>query len=156
MIYWTLPEEVGTSLADDLSSTVPLSLLRVREIMLETIRPILFGAGQAEAQWRVLRVLYAEHAPLDFAALANAAVIRRASLTRVIKTLTEEGLVVANPNPNDQRLVLLEMTDEGRDHVRELSVQIQTEYRKLSDRLGSERLTQLRTLLGEIQELATE
>ena len=88
--------------------------------------------------------------------MANAAVIPRASVTRVIKTLTEEGLVVANPNPNDQRLVLVEMTDEGRDHVRELSVQIQAEYRKLSDRLGSERLTQLRTLLGEIQELAAE
>lgn len=152
----TLTDTVGTSLVDDLSTMVPLSLLRVREIMMDRIRPVLSGAGHTEAQWRVLRILYAERAQVDFAALATAAVIRRASLTRVIKTLTEEGLVTANPNPADQRLVIVEMTDEGRDHVRDLSIEIQAEYKLLSDRLGPERLTQLRTLLSEIQQMAAQ
>ena len=76
------------------------TLLAAREAVMAPIRPELRAANVTEQQWRVLRVL-ADQGSLDAAALAAAALLHAPSLTRILKELTQRGLIARHPDPED-------------------------------------------------------
>jgi DNA-binding MarR family transcriptional regulator len=59
------------------------------------------------------------HGPLTPGELAGHEKVQPPSMTRVIATLVEAGLVARSAHPTDRRQVLLSVTEEGRDLVRQ-------------------------------------
>ena len=74
-------------------ASLPMSLLRAREAVMSHFRPMLDRHGVNEQQWRVIRVL-AEAGQMDASEVAERANILAPSLTRMIKALSERGLIV--------------------------------------------------------------
>ena len=92
--------------------SLPMSLLRAREAMMSHFRPLLDSHGVNEQQWRVIRVL-AEAGQTDASKVAERAHILAPSLTRMIKAMTERGLIEKARDAGDGRRVMLTITPAG-------------------------------------------
>ncbi|MDA8319588.1 MAG: MarR family transcriptional regulator [Actinomycetota bacterium] len=60
------------------------------------------------------------HAAMTPGELADHEKVQPPSITRVISSLEERGLIHRMPHPSDRRQVLLTVTDQGRDVVRKV------------------------------------
>ncbi len=74
------------------------------------------GAGGSHGRGRVLRLL-SLHSPISQKELAYLLGIRSQSLAEHIAKLEELGLVQRNPDPQDRRTSVIELTDAGRHAV---------------------------------------
>ncbi|HKN95384.1 MAG TPA: MarR family transcriptional regulator [Thermoleophilaceae bacterium] len=60
------------------------------------------------------------HGPLTPSRLAEVERIQRPTVTRLVATLEEEGLVTREPDPDDRRVAHIRITKEGRALVKKL------------------------------------
>ena len=88
------------------------TLLAAREAVMAPLRPVLREAGVTEQQWRILRVL-ADLGPTDCIGIANAALLLPPSVTRIVKELTERGLVVRGADIKDARRIRIAISAQG-------------------------------------------
>jgi DNA-binding MarR family transcriptional regulator len=84
--------------------------------------------------------------------LAEALGMDRTTLTRLIKPLEREGLVMIAPS-KDRRIRVVALTAGGRDRFERAIPHWKDAYRELRDRIGRERLEALRATLGEASAL---
>ncbi|HEX5182893.1 MAG TPA: MarR family transcriptional regulator [Allosphingosinicella sp.] len=70
-------------------------------------------SGLGSAQYSAMAALRAE-APLSLAALARREAVSHVTMSRVVASLVEAGLVRREPDPADRRSRLLSLTPEGR------------------------------------------
>jgi homoprotocatechuate degradation regulator HpaR len=133
-------------------ASLPMSLLRAREAVMSHFRPMLDRHGVNEQQWRVIRVL-AEAGELDASEVAERANILAPSLTRMIKALTERGLIVKARDEGDGRRVILTIAPAGIDLLRKVSPDSAQIYDDLEARFGRERVEELLRLLDELTKL---
>lgn len=136
-----------------LDSALPFALLRARETVMTQFRPFLARRGCTEQQWRVLRVLY-EAGELDPTEIANRSVILTPSMTRILKTLEERGMVIRKPHPTDRRRFLVQMTQDARLLVEESIPDSNAAYAEIERLFGKDKLKRLLTLLNEFSEKA--
>ena len=129
--------------------TLPIALLRAREVVMERFRPLLSENGLTEQQWRVLRVLN-EVDELDATKLAAQACVLMPSLTRIIKLLESRDLIEIRKDPSDGRRALARLTPKARDLIFSVAPRSSDIYREIENSYGVERLTQL---LDEIDAL---
>jgi len=102
-------------MTDSLPSTtrsLPIALIRARENIMAPIRKMLADSGLTEQQWRVLRVL-TEYGSQDATELAERSCLLLPSLTRIVRSMTEKGLITRSQDPNDGRRQTLEITVVG-------------------------------------------
>ncbi|PPC73919.1 homoprotocatechuate degradation operon regulator HpaR [Pokkaliibacter plantistimulans] len=132
--------------------SLPLKLLKAREAAMSFFRPFLQEHNITEQQWRILRALF-EHEELEAKQLARTCCILSPSLTGIISRLEAQGYIKRRKGEDDQRRVLLSMTDEARAFFDNLSPEVESRYKQLTDRLGQEKLQQLHELLNEVIEL---
>lgn len=126
-------------------------LLRARETTMARFRPILHAHGITEQQWRVLRALH-DLGELTAARLAAECSILAPSMTRIVRKLTEHGLVGTRRSAKDQRELKVSLSGGGRRLIEEIGPQIEREYAKICERLGPERLAELRRNLSDLIE----
>jgi len=88
--------------------SLPMALLRAREVVMARFRPMLARHDITEQQWRVIRVL-SEESPLDATEVAIRASILAPSLTRIIKALEARRLITRGKFADDGRRVQLAM-----------------------------------------------
>lgn len=74
-------------------------------------------AELSEGQFAVLASIN-RHGPMTPGALAEHENIRPPSMTRTVNTLVELGLVAKASDENDKRLVVVELTDAGRNEIK--------------------------------------
>lgn len=132
--------------------SLPMSLLRAREAMMSHFRPMLDRHGVNEQQWRVIRVL-AEAGQLDASEVAERANILAPSLTRMIKTMAERGLIEKARDAGDGRRVMLAIAPAGVALLREVSPDSARIYADLEARFGKSNVTALIDLLDALSEL---
>ncbi|MCB1382137.1 MAG: MarR family transcriptional regulator [Notoacmeibacter sp.] len=92
--------------------TLPIALLRAREVVMDLFRPMLHAHGATEQQWRVLSVIR-EAGATDATALARNACILAPSLSRVVRTLEVRGMISLGRDMNDARRGLIGLTPCG-------------------------------------------
>jgi homoprotocatechuate degradation regulator HpaR len=132
--------------------SLPMSLLRAREVVMAQFRPILAQHGVSEQQWRVIRVL-GEQSPLDATELAERASILAPSLTRIIKALEERKLITRGKVEGDGRRVMLSIAPKGQVLISEVSPESSAIYDEVQRRIGHERYEQLLDLLEGLIDL---
>jgi len=136
-------------------TALPMALLRAREAVMARFRPLLDAHGINEQQWRVIRVL-AETDRLDASDLAARANILAPSLTRMIRTLDERGLILRGRDEADGRRVILTITPAGRQLIEVVTPAANTAYARIDAEFGPERVAALVALLDELSALPPE
>ena len=131
------------------NDSIPLKLLKARETTMSFFRPILQEAGLTEQQWRVIRALN-EYEELESKQLAELCCILSPSLTGIINRLESQGHLKRRKSTEDQRRVLISLTDQAKELFRELSPRLEGRYAHLTSQLSQEKLQQLNELLREI------
>ena len=123
-------------------------LLRARETAMGYFRPSLTAHGLTEQQWRVLRALN-EHSELTAAGLADATVILAPSMTRILRKLSADGLVISRRSERDQRQLRVRLTEKGRRLIATVGPVTEGKYRLIEERLHPDKLEQLYALLHD-------
>ena len=113
------------------------------------IRPLLREAGLTEQQWRVLRVLEDE-GDRDPSGLAEAGLLYKPTVTRILKELADRGLLVRNPVSEDGRRWLISITPAGRKLVRATAQRTAVVLEGYGAQFGAERLEALRAELAAL------
>lgn len=142
-------------LPTDVRHSLPMALLRARESVMRQFRPMLETHGVNEQQWRVLRVL-AEVDALDASEVASRASILAPSLTRMIRTMEDKGLIARGRDEADARRVMLSIAPAGMAVIREASPESRRIYHQIEATYGPERMAQLVDLLNALSALGAD
>lgn len=131
----------GLELAEAKRS-LPISLLRTRETVMQRFRPMLQAHDVTEQQWRILRILF-ESAALDATMLAERACVLAPSLTRMIRSLETRGLIETRRDEHDRRRSLVALTPAGEQFLRGIAPLSAKIYAQIEAEVGAERIQRL-------------
>ena len=126
-------------------------MLRAREAMMLSFRPILAKHGFTEQQWRVLRVL-GEKGTSDAGQVAFDACILAPILSRIIGKLETEKFITRFIDDKDGRRINLSLTSLGQEVLNKIAPDMDIIYKAIQKRYGEEKLSDLLDLLGEVSE----
>ncbi|NVH63515.1 homoprotocatechuate degradation operon regulator HpaR [Pseudomonas simiae] len=129
--------------------SLTLTLLQAREAAMSFFRPSLNEHGLTEQQWRIIRILE-QYGELEIYQLAELACILKPSMTGVLVRMETAGMVHRRKAEQDQRRVLVTLADKGKASFESMSQCMETNYQRLQDQLGEEKL---QTLLGLLDDL---
>lgn len=132
--------------------SLPIALLRARESVMGPIREMLAQSGVNEQKWRVLRVLQ-ERGASELTVLADEACLLLPSLTRIARTMEEDGLISRTTPPDDRRKTIAAITAKGEDLIRTHSVESARLFARIERDFGAERLEALLDMLEALQAL---
>jgi homoprotocatechuate degradation regulator HpaR len=132
--------------------SLPIALLRAREVVMGPIREMLATSGINEQKWRVLRVLQ-ESGPLELTVLATEASLLLPSLTRMVRPMEDEGLVTRSTPAEDRRKVVLAIAPAGEALVLAHSAESRAIFDRIEQRFGAQRLDLLLDLLDDLRHL---
>ena len=128
---------------------LPIALLRAREATLRPFRRELEKIGLTVQQWRVIRVL-AEGEPVSATELAELCVLMPPSLSRILKALTERGLIERVPN-KDARRRMVRITPAGCAKYRAMAGEAAEIYARIEAAFGADRMEALLDLLTDLR-----
>ena len=130
------------------SRSLPMQLLKAREAVMQRFRPMLHQHGVTEQQWRVIRALMEPEAT-EIGALAASCCVLPASLTRIVDTLEEKGLVERRAHSGDQRRVVVGITPSGRRLFHAVAPHSEANYREIAALVGADRMDSLYAMLED-------
>ncbi|NOI13646.1 homoprotocatechuate degradation operon regulator HpaR [Vibrio hepatarius] len=136
-------------------NSLPLQLLKARDIAMHFFRPVLADNDLTEQQWRILRVIDTKGS-IDFSTLSKETCILSPSLTGIISRLEKQGLVTKQKSAHDGRQFYIHMTDKAAALVEQLRPQIEDQYVALKEALGESKYEQLSDLLNELIAIQTK
>jgi homoprotocatechuate degradation regulator HpaR len=148
----TNPDETKDSLPRERRRSLAIGLLKAREAVMSHFRPILADHDVTEQQWRVIRVL-SQAGTLDATEVAEKAFILAPSLTRMLRSLEERGLITRHKDKEDGRRVLLRLAPAGRAVIDEVMPDSRRVYADIDARFGAERVEALLDMLEELAAL---
>ena len=137
------------------SESLPMALLRSREAVMSLFRPGLRSRGVTEQQWRILRSL-AHTGPMEVTGLAEATFLLGPSLSRILPDMEKRQLVSRRPVDSDLRRSVVSLEPKGLRLIAAHAPTSEEIYAEIAERFGVERVTQLFTLLHELQDAAEE
>lgn len=132
--------------------SLPIALLRAREALMTSFRPMVQEHGVTEQQWRVIRAL-AEQDKLDATQLAEKCCILMPSLSRILKVLEERRLVKRMKEREDGRRISLSLTQKGRALYVKITPRSEEIYAHIEQCYGPEQINLLLKLLNELIDL---
>jgi homoprotocatechuate degradation regulator HpaR len=133
------------------SESLPMALLRTREAVMCLFRPGLRSRGVTEQQWRILRAL-AHVGPMEVTELAEATFLLGPSLSRILPDMEKRQLVSRKQVDSDLRRSVVSLEPKGLRLISSHAPDSEKIYAQIAERFGVERVTQLFTLLQELQE----
>lgn len=134
------------------SRALPIALLRARETVMAPIREMLNDIGLTEQKWRILRTLE-ESGRLEQTLIAENACLLLPSVTRITKSMEEQGLLIRVSDHQDKRKMMVEITPQGKKIVRDNSTLSNNIYADLETQLGKDKMEKLLDLLEELKDL---
>ncbi|MFK7854708.1 MAG: homoprotocatechuate degradation operon regulator HpaR [Granulosicoccus sp.] len=133
------------------NESLPIVLLRAREVVMAPIRNMLLQSDVTEQQWRILRVL-SEYGPMDASSVAERACLLVPSLTRIATNMRERGLITQAQAQNDRRRQTLSITAAGQRIIDENQSAAHEIVQKYKTRLGEKNYQQLLRLLAQLSQ----
>lgn len=135
-----------------LRQSLTLTLLQARESAMKFFRPSLNQHGLTEQQWRIIRIL-SQHDELEINRLAELACILKPSMTGVLARMEAADLVMRRKAVQDQRRVLVRLTEKGLASFSSMSQSMEANYQRLQAEFGEEKLQSLLALLNELKDI---
>jgi DNA-binding MarR family transcriptional regulator len=86
----------------------------------EDMDKVLHKHGVSKPVYRVMTVLR-ERQPASIGAIAEAALTKRSTVSRIIDRMIEQGLVTTEPHPDDNRITEVTLTPAGQQTLRKLT-----------------------------------
>lgn len=151
----TLSCRLAPSSGADMANPRPsltLTLLQAREAAMAFFRPALNQHELTEQQWRVSRILR-QQGELESHQLAQQACILKPSMTGVLSRLERDGLVRRQKSSQDQRRVFVALTERGQQCFVSMSEGMESNYQKIEEQFGAEKMEQLLGLLNELKNI---
>jgi DNA-binding MarR family transcriptional regulator len=100
--------------------TAITSVMRVQQLLLARVEDVLKPYGLTFAAFEALRLLaFTRHGSLPMGKMGERLMVHPASVTNAIRKLESRGLVERRLSPDDRRVVLATITDDGRAVVAE-------------------------------------
>ncbi|SDH91599.1 homoprotocatechuate degradation operon regulator HpaR [Pseudomonas panipatensis] len=132
--------------------SLTLTLLQAREAAMAFFRPSLNQHGLTEQQWRIIRILR-QQGEMESYQLAQQACILKPSMTGVLARMERDGIVRRWKSEQDQRRVLVCLTEHGHQCFVAMSEGMENNYRRIQEQFGEEKLQQLLGLLDELKQI---
>ena len=129
--------------------SLTIALLRAREALLLSFRPMLSKHNFTEQQFRVLRVL-GEKGPCDAGQLAHESCILAPSLSRIINTLISKEYIEKKYDRSDKRKIILNISDYGIEMLEQIKPEYVAVLKSIQKKYGEDKLSDLLKLLAEI------
>lgn len=108
------------------------------------------GADISLAQFHLLEPLLEGPAPMRD--LRNAAGVSYPTATRMVDALAEHGIVTRSQDPQDKRVVVVELTEAGRERLEAKATQVAGARRRIAAQLSEQERTQGAALLRRLTE----
>jgi len=137
----------------DFSKSLPMELLRAREALMRRFRPGLRELGLTEQQWRILRAL-AHSGELEATELAEATCLLAPSISRILPDMEARQLISRRQPDADLRRSVIKIERKGLRVIAGHAPLVEKIYGEITQKLGAERLSQLFTLLQELERCA--
>jgi len=131
--------------------SLPIVLLRAREVVMAPIRNMLLQSDVTEQQWRILRVL-SEYGPMDASTVAERACLLVPSLTRIATNMRERGLITQTQAQHDRRRQTLSITSAGQRIIDDNQTEALEIVQKYKTQLGEKNYQQLLRLLAQLSQ----
>ena len=131
--------------------SLPMALLRARESLMRRFRPMLASHELTEQQWRVIRALAGSELPLDVGEIAEATFLLGPSLSRILANLEGRELITRKPDRRDQRRSSVALAPAGLALFGKVAPESEEIYGLVEKSFGDGRLTELLTLLNELE-----
>tara|TARA_R110002049_G_scaffold298835_1_gene488796 strand:+ start:3283 stop:3753 length:471 start_codon:yes stop_codon:yes gene_type:complete len=132
--------------------SLAVACTRGREAVVSRFRKLLNREGLSEQQWRVLRILY-DHGSLTSVDIASLACIHKVSISRIIKSLENQGYTIRTTSGSDARARNIELTEYGRRWMKPLVGEALIIHRQIADDFGIEQYEQLLYLLKKLSNI---
>jgi DNA-binding MarR family transcriptional regulator len=111
------------------------------------------AADLSPVQYNVLRILRgAGKAGLWAGEISDRLITRSPDVTRLVDRLEKRGLVARSRDPSDRRAIRIHITDAGLERLSALDQVESSTLAQVFDRLGSDRVLQLRDIICETLE----
>ena len=112
-------------------------------------RPILNAHGITEQQWRILRALL-EQGPMEPRRIGGTCRISSPSLAGVLARMDDLGLVQRARMPQDQRRVLVTLTERSRSLAADMAPAIEAAYAQIEAHIGAAFIDRFYAALDEL------
>ena len=130
--------------------SLPAFLMRAREAVMTRVRPVLRAYDMTEPQWRVLRTL-ASTQEVEVTHLAEMVFLLPSSLSRILKDLTDRGLIQRRTSVADLRKGLVSISDQGMALIEAATPEAAKVNSEIEKLFGRDRMAQLERLLQELE-----
>ncbi len=131
--------------------SLPMTLLKAREVVMRKFTPHLRAHGLSPQQWRVLRALE-EVEELDATEISDRCTLLMPSLSRILQNLEGRGLIKRVTSPEDQRRSLVSITASGHALFDKIAPLSEERYHFITEKFGYGKLELLYELLDELIE----
>jgi homoprotocatechuate degradation regulator HpaR len=133
-----------------LAQSLPVRLMRAREVLMARLRPVLRAHGVTEQQWRVLCTVR-DLSETEITVLADRVFLLPPSLSRILRDLEARGLMVRRGSIQDQRRVLVSVTPEGVALIARVEPALAEVRLQARHLFGATRIKALGDLLDELE-----
>ena len=128
------------------NQSLPMMLLKAREAAMSRFRPMLRKHNLTEQRWRVIRVIY-EHNQIDAGELAEKSFLLSPSLTRILRYLESEKIVLRSGDIKDLRRSVFRLTNKGKEIINRVAPETESIYSDIERIFGSKEFSKIFNLL---------
>ena len=100
-------------------------------------------------RWRITMILL-EHSELSISEIADHAVAKLPTTTKILYRMRDEGLVLLKTSPEDGRVTLVSLTEKGLERLEEIRESVSLLFRKSFKGLTSAQIHRTNALLAKL------
>lgn len=115
----------------------------------EDMEKVLHKHGVSKAFYRIMTVLR-ERQPASIGAIAETALTKRSTVSRIVDRMVEQGLVTTEPNPEDNRITEVTLTPAGQQKLRKLTPIVGRQFARATEGISERDLAHLQKTLQKI------
>jgi MarR family transcriptional regulator, organic hydroperoxide resistance regulator len=115
----------------------------------EDMDKVLHKHGVSKPIYRVMTVLR-ERQPASIGTIAEAALTKRSTVSRIIDRMIEQDLVTTEPNPEDNRITEVTLTSAGQQRLRKLTPIVGRQFARAMEGMSDREINSLLRTLHKI------
>lgn len=117
----------------------------------EDMDKVLHKHGVSKPIYRIMTVLR-ERQPASIGLLAQVALTKRSTVSRIVDRMVEQGLVTTEPNPDDNRITEVTLTPAGQQTLRKLTPIVGRQLDRAFEGISNRDIAHLLKTLGRISQ----